>query len=156
MCISSIWSWRCYGLYGLIFNALAKNFFRIRIPLGSIFLPQNTDTGVSRKIIFIQARFTSDLCFLNFDHVPKKLAVPCFCPSHLEDDKLLSSCWQSAFFWFRFTEILLHYLEHKIFTKEMSPAVGLWLCVWLCIKARKSSVQVKMGIWRNWSLFWIF
>lgn len=78
MCIGSIWSWQCYGLYGLTFNALAKKLFKIRIPLGSIFLPQYTDAGVIRKIILIQAKFTSDLSLLNFDHVLKKLAVPCF------------------------------------------------------------------------------
>lgn len=56
------------------------------------FYLKNTDTGVIRKIILIHAKFTSELCFLKFDHVLKELAVSCFSPGNLEDDQLLSSC----------------------------------------------------------------
>lgn len=155
MCISSIWSWQCYGLYGLVFNALAKNLFKIRIPLGSIFLPHTSTLESSeRSFWFTQS---SHLIYV-FSILP--LLSETGCPLLLSKSSgrwlavvlLLSEC----LLWFCFTEILLHYLEHNTFTKEMGPAVGLWLCTWLFTKARKSSVQVKMGIWRNWSLFWNF
>lgn len=71
-------------------NGLAQYIFKIKIPSGSVFLLQNTSAGVLRKIILIQPKFTSDFCFFSFDHALKKLALPYFCASHLEDDQLLS------------------------------------------------------------------